>query len=83
MKILFIARHFTYFRNYESVVDLLAARGHQVHLAAEREEELGGREMVDRLAARHAGITVGWLPDREDGWSAFVQPRYGQGTTVH
>jgi hypothetical protein len=27
--------------------------------------------MVDRLAARHAGISVGWLPDREDGWSAF------------
>ena len=71
MKILFIGRHFTYFRNYESVIDLLASRGHRIHLAAEREEELGGREMVERLAARHATITVGWIPDREDRWSAL------------
>jgi hypothetical protein len=42
MKILFIARHFTYFRNYESVIATLAERGHQLHLAAEREEDLGG-----------------------------------------
>jgi len=71
VKILFIARHFTYFRNYESVIDLLAARGHRIHLAAERAEELGGRDMVERLAARHATITTGWIPDREDRWSAL------------
>ena len=43
MKVLFIARHFTYFRNFESVIAELAERGHQVHLAADREEALGGR----------------------------------------
>jgi len=71
VKLLFIARHFTYFRNYESVIDLLASRGHRIHLAAEREEELGGRDMVERLASRRQGITFGWIPDREDRWSAL------------
>ena len=43
VKVLFIARHFTYFRNFDSVVESLAARGHAVHLAADREEAQGGR----------------------------------------
>jgi hypothetical protein len=63
MKVLFIARHFTYFRNFESVVAALAERGHDVHLAADREEALGGRDLVDRLAARFpARVTVGFTP---------------------
>ena len=62
MKVLFLARHYTYFRNYESVIAALAARGHQVHLASERAEDLGGREMVERLAGAHEGVTLGWLP---------------------
>jgi hypothetical protein len=63
MKVLFIARHFTYFRNFESVIAALAERGHQVHLAADREETLGGRELVDRLAARFPRhVTVGFTP---------------------
>jgi hypothetical protein len=65
MKILFIARHFTYFRNFESVIAALADRGHHVHLAADREEALGGRELVDRLAARYPEqVTVGFTPIR-------------------
>jgi hypothetical protein len=72
MKILFIARHFTYFRNYESVIAELARRGHQLHLAAEREEDLGGREMVERLAREHGGVSLGWVPGREDAWAAFA-----------
>ena len=63
MKVLFIARHFTYFRNFESVIAALAQRGHHVHLAADREETLGGRELVDRLAARFSPhVTVGFTP---------------------
>ena len=63
MTVLFIARHFTYFRNFESVVAALAANGHRVHLAADREEALGGRELVDRLAARFPEqVTVGFTP---------------------
>ncbi len=72
MKILFLARHYTYFRNYESVVAILAARGHQIHLAAEREEDLGGRKMVERLAEQHEGVTFGWVPAREDAWGVFA-----------
>jgi hypothetical protein len=63
VKVLFIARHFTYFRNFESVIAAMAERGHQVHLAADREEALGGRELVDRLAARFpSNVTVGFTP---------------------
>ena len=72
MKVLFIARHFTYFRNYESVIAALASRGHRVHLAAEREEDLGGHRMVERLAADCPGVTFGWIPDRQDRWAIFV-----------
>ena len=72
MKILFIARHFTYFRNYETVIAELARRGHQLHLAAEREEDLGGREMVERLAHEHGGVSFGWVPGRDDAWAAFA-----------
>jgi hypothetical protein len=72
MKILFIARHFTYFRNYETVIAELARRGHQLHLAAEREEDLGGREMVERLAREHGGVSFGWVPGRDDAWAAFA-----------
>ena len=66
MKLLFVARHFTYFRNFDSVVRLMAERGHEVHLVAEREEALGGRELVDRLAASSPLITVGYVPPRAD-----------------
>jgi hypothetical protein len=63
MTILFIARHFTYFRNFESVVAALAERGHIVHLAADREEAQGGREMVEALAAQFPGrVRVGFTP---------------------
>jgi hypothetical protein len=64
---LFIARHFTYFRNFDSVIELLAARGHHVHLAADRDEALGGRELVDRLAARLPNVSVGFTPIHEFG----------------
>jgi hypothetical protein len=72
LKILFIARHFAYFRNYESVIETLASRGHRIHLAAERGEELGGRDLVERLAAAHPGISIGWVPARSDSWSVFT-----------
>jgi len=64
VKILFLARHFSYLRNFESAIITLAERGHQMHLAAEREETLGGREMVERIAARYPGVTLGTYPTR-------------------
>ncbi|MBI4886453.1 MAG: hypothetical protein HY824_05135 [Acidobacteria bacterium] len=68
MKILFFARHSTYLRNFESVLRLLAERGHRVHIALERQESLGGREMLERLRAEYPGITAGQAPHRKDGW---------------
>jgi hypothetical protein len=66
LRILFAALHYGYFRNLESVVDELARRGHDVHLTAERQDSaLGGRDIVERLAARHATVTFGMMPRRE------------------
>jgi hypothetical protein len=67
MKILFLARHFSYLRLFESAIAELAERGHDIHLSADREESLGGAGMVERLAARYPGVTVGWTPARESG----------------
>ena len=72
MRVLFIARHFTYFRNYESVIAMLATRGHTLHLAAERKEDLGGHQMVERLTSEYPGVSYGWIPGRQDGWTAYV-----------
>ncbi|MBI2828464.1 MAG: hypothetical protein HYX77_04225 [Acidobacteria bacterium] len=68
MKYLFFARHFTYLRNFDSVLRALAERGHRVHVASERDEVFGGREMIDRLTREYPGITAGSAPERADGW---------------
>src|SRR5690606_15993985 len=67
MTLLFIARHYTYFRNFESVVAELAARGHRIHLATDRQDTQGGEEIVERLAARWPTVTYGGAPFREWG----------------
>src|SRR5918993_3078700 len=90
MKILFLARHFSYLRLFESAIAELAERGHTLHLSADREESLGGAGLVERLAARYSSVTVGWTPSRQSGaWAdlgrklrlgidylRFLDPRY-------
>lgn len=66
MKVLFAALHFAHFRNFDSVVRELTARGHQVHLTGEEPEALGGQELVDRLAAEHPAVTWDCLPSLEE-----------------
>jgi hypothetical protein len=66
VRVLFLGRHFTYFRSFDSVIRRLAEKGHQVHIAAEKEEGLGGRDLVERLAAECYGVTVGFTPRRAD-----------------
>jgi len=69
MKILFLGRRFTDFRNFDSVVRELAARGHHVHLAAER-ANAEGLPIVEALAAECATVTYGESARREpDRWS--------------
>ena len=66
MKILFFAAHHAYYRNFESAIVSLAERGHQIHLAADERESLGGQALVERLAAQHRGITFGFAPSLDD-----------------
>ena len=74
MKILFSALHFANLRNYESVVRLLAERGHRVHLIAEEPETFGGQALVERLAAEHPTVSWGWAPSpSEEPWFSFAQ----------
>ncbi len=90
MKILFLARHFSYLRNFDSAIRELARRGHTLHLSADREESMGGRAMVERIAAQFPSVTIGATPGRESGawyemarklrlgydYLRFLEPRY-------
>jgi hypothetical protein len=62
MKILFFARHYTYLRNFESVLVDLAQRGHTVHIAVEQEDALGGTGLIARLTSQFPSITAGLSP---------------------
>ena len=74
MKILFIARHYSYLRLFESAIDALAARGHEIVLAADREETLGGRQMVERIAERHPKVRLTDAPGRSAGaWNELAK----------
>lgn len=74
MKILFIARHSTYFRNYDAAIRTLAAHGHRIHLAVEVEDKLGGDAAVRALTAEWPAITSGMVPSRRpDTWSGVAR----------
>ena len=62
VKILFLAAHHAYYRNFESAIVALAERGHRVHLAADEPESMGGQALVERLAAKYPGVTHGFAP---------------------
>jgi hypothetical protein len=67
MRVLFVAWRHSYFRNFDSVLRELTARGHEVHLAAEEDE---GGALVEALAAECRGLTFGLAPGRaDDDWS--------------
>jgi hypothetical protein len=69
MKILFSALHFGFFRNFESVVTVLAQRGHDVVLTADEPESLGGLGLVEALASRHPNVRYTWTPSCEqESW---------------
>jgi hypothetical protein len=74
MKILFFARHYSYMRLFEATIVDLARRGHHLHLSADREEAMGGRRMVERLAEQYPNITLGTTPGRAPGaWTEFAR----------
>lgn len=73
-RILFVLRHAGYVRNFESTLRLLASRGHQIHLALERDKRRKGEReataaLAEWLCRDCPGITHGLAPGREpDGW---------------
>jgi hypothetical protein len=74
MKVLFIARHFSYLRLFEAPIIALAARGHTITLAADREESMGGRRMVERIAAQYPNVRVTEAPGRHAGaWAELAR----------
>ena len=67
MKILFAALHLGAFRNFESAIRELASRGHQVHLAGEDPDALGGEALARQLAADYPGrVTWDRVPSLDD-----------------
>jgi hypothetical protein len=74
VKILFIARHWTYFRNYDEAIRMLAARGHRIHLAVEVEDKLGGGAAVRAISEECPSVTSGMVPPRRpDTWSGVAR----------
>ena len=74
MRVLFIARHFSYLRLFESAIAALADRGHDITLAADREEAMGGRQMVERIAARFPNVRITEAPGRHAGaWAELAK----------
>ena len=69
MKILFLARRYSYYRNFDSVIRSLAARGHVLHLAVDR-ANAEGLPLAERLAAECPQLTYEELPPRAgDDWT--------------
>jgi len=69
MRILFVAASPAYLLNFQSTLRSLAARGHELHVGLEREEQrlAGQREWVERLSAEYPGrVTYGPVPARRD-----------------
>lgn len=68
MRILFFMRHQGYVKNFESTLDELARRGHDVHLAFDQiVASAAGRptlKALEDLAHRHPNMTWGAAPDK-------------------
>jgi len=66
VKILLSALHFGYLRNFDSVVALLAERGHVVRLLADEPDAFGGQALAEALVARYpARVSWGFAPSYE------------------
>jgi hypothetical protein len=75
LTLVFFLLHAGFVRFYGPTIELLAERGHRVHLAFSRMEKgLGDTRLAEELAARHDGVTIGLAPERAraDGWRAIA-----------
>ncbi len=68
MKILFISRHSGYLRNFDGVIRALAARGHHVRIALEKQDHPSGSpELMAALLAASPNVSVTTAPVRARG----------------
>jgi hypothetical protein len=75
LRVVFFLLHAGYIRYYRPVIELLAERGHNVHLAFSRlEKDPGDARLADELAQQSPRITAGLAPQRRrnDGWRALA-----------
>ena len=72
MRILFSVSNFGFLRNFEPALRELAARGHDLHLLADRRDSVGGLRTVENLQRAYPErVTHAYAPSRKD---AFWQP---------
>ncbi|MFL5821473.1 MAG: hypothetical protein ACJ76S_12405 [Solirubrobacteraceae bacterium] len=73
---LFVMYHHRYVRQFESMIRLLAERGHHVHIAFQVMDEhvtaKRSAKLAARLAQEHETVTVGRAARRDDAWVALV-----------
>jgi hypothetical protein len=74
VRILFSVNNFGFLRNFEPALRELAARGHDIHLLAERKDSVGGTRTIDNLLRVHPDrITFSYAPGRkEDYWQSLA-----------
>ncbi|MEJ2234772.1 MAG: hypothetical protein P8X67_12675 [Syntrophobacterales bacterium] len=74
MRIFFLLRHSEYLRNYESVVRLLAARGHTVHLGFYKIGEDYKESEIRKLQQDNGKITYALYSWRDRLWTPIATP---------
>jgi hypothetical protein len=69
MRVLFSVNNFGFLRNFEPALRELAARGHDLHLLAERRDSVGGTRTIENLLRAHPDrITFSYAPSRKDDY---------------
>ena len=67
MRILFSVNNFGFLRNFDPALRLLAARGHSLHLVAERKDSVGGTRTIEQLQHDFPDrITFAYAASRKD-----------------
>jgi hypothetical protein len=74
VKVLFSVNSFGFLRNFEHALRVLAARGHSLHLLAERADAVGGMRTIDGLRRDFPSqVTWAFAPSRkQDLWQPLA-----------
>jgi hypothetical protein len=69
VKILFSLGNFGFLRNFEPALRLLAERGHEIHLVADRKDSVGGTKTLDLLRRDYPDrIRHSYAPSRKESF---------------